>query len=143
MELQTKYITLDDFKDYFGLDLQALMRKGQNPSNEAQAFLKRIENRMSAYLNSNFHRNVELEYPIFSQFQKEHYKLALLEQAYYVFKEGDVSIDSGRSQDTGLVISRKQIESIIIAPNAENELVLCGLWCTHLNETRNLNGWFN
>ena len=119
LELQTKYITADDFKNYFGVDLGAELN--ENPT----SFLMRIETRMESYLNSMFYRNIEREYPTFSDYQKLHYKLALLEQAMYVTKNGDISVDSGYDPEKGEIISQATIDKIAIGLNAKNELILC------------------
>lgn len=139
INLQTRYITLDDFQDYFGIDL----RQELGGESMALGFLKRIENRMASFLNSNFNKNVDLEYPYFSDYQKEHYKLALLEQCIYIHKNSDVSVDSGYDMDGGEIISRGKIKQISIAPNAENELRLCGLWNRNLTRMgANGRWWF-
>lgn len=126
-ELRTKYITPDEYKDYFGESLDRL-QDNDNPSNKKVAFLKRIENRMEALIDSECFRRVDREYPYFSEYQKLHYKRALLEQAYYVFYNGDVSTDSGIDPEKGVVITREAIEKASLAPNAKRELQLCGLW---------------
>lgn len=132
MTLQSKYITPDDFLTYFGIDLGSQLKGNANPSDKANAFLKRIEDRMEAYLNANFFKLVTDEYPRFSDFQKEHYKLALLEQAIYVFRNGDISVDSGYEPDEGIKISRHAINEITLAPNTINHLRLTGLWTRHI-----------
>ena len=74
MELKTKYITADDFKQYFGIDLEVELKTNDNPSDEVNAFLKRIENRMGAFINARFYKNVDIDYKHFTDYQKEHYK---------------------------------------------------------------------
>lgn len=128
MELNTKYITLDDFKVYFGIDLNAELRDDFNPSNTGLAFLKRIEDRMESLIDAECFKKVSREYPHFSNYQKEHYKRALLEQAIYIFRNGDITVDSGMDPDEGVVIPLETIQSAILAPNAKRELELCGLW---------------
>ena len=124
MSLQTKYISLDDFKDYFGIDLVEELGTTEN----AIGFLKRIEDRMEVYLDSNFNKHIEREYPHFSDNQKEHYKLALLEQAIYIWRNGDVSVDSGYDIESGEKVSRGKIKEISIATNSIDHLRMCGLW---------------
>jgi len=127
MQIKTKYITAADFKTYFGIDLALELDNGANPSDKVSAFLKRIENRMEAYLNTYYFENINSLYPDFTDYQKEHYSLALLEQALYVFKNGDISSDSGYSIDSGESASNATIIEKSIAPNARQELILCGL----------------
>ena len=63
--------------------------------------------------------------PHFTDYQKYHYKHALLEQAIYIYKNGDISVDSGYDPDKGEVA---RPERYAIAPNCKAELRLCGIW---------------
>lgn len=126
--LQTKYITKDDFEEYFGIDLVAEL----GTTNAAIMFLIRIENRLSAYINSNFNTNIHEKYPCFTDYQKYHYKLALLEQAIYIFKNGDISVDSGYDPEKGEIANTKRYA---IAPNCKDELRLCGVWNRNIRMT--------
>lgn len=128
MTLQTRYITLDDFKNYFQIDLAAQLGSEES----ALGFLKRIEDRMESFINANFYRLIGEEYVIFSNFQKEHYKLALLEQAIYVFKNGDISVDSGYDPEQGIKVKRSELHNIAIADNSRMHLIECGLWNRHI-----------
>ena len=128
MQLQTKYITPDEFTEYFGINLYAELEDDANPSDKVLRFLKRIENRMESFIDAKFNRNINMLYPEFTDYQKEHYKLALLEQAIYVFKNGDISTDSGYDPEEGEKSSIGKLQEKVIAPNAKNELILCGLW---------------
>lgn len=126
-QLQTKYITPDEFKEYFGIDL-SIIKDDTNPSNKQVAFLKRIEDRMEAMIDAECFRQVSREYPHFSNYQKEHYKRALLEQAIYIFRNGELSVDSGIDPEKGVVIDLETVKRASLAPNAKRELQLCGLW---------------
>ena len=141
MEIITKYISVDEFKAYFGIDLEAELKNSANPSDTANAFLKRIEDRIATFLDANFYRNVDLEYPDFTDYQKEHYARALLEQAIYIFRNGDISVDSGYNYDNGQVADSRVIEMKSIAPNCKQELLLCGLWCRKI-KGRRANTWY-
>lgn len=143
-ELKTKYITGDDFKEYFGIDLEIELKDDDNPSNKVNAFLLRIENRIDTFLNAIFYKNIETEYRKFSDYQKKHYKLALLEQAFYVLYNGDISADSGYTINEGVKISRKELLGLRVSPNAKDELILCGLWNRHImSRSRGaLDGWW-
>lgn len=76
-QIQTKYITPDEFRDYFGIDLMLELPDDTNPSNKAMAFLKRIEDRVETIIDTECFRQVNREYPNFSDYQKctikEHY----------------------------------------------------------------------
>lgn len=131
--LQTKYITLDEFTEYFPeKDLIAIMGSQEG----AIAFLKRLEDRMESFIGANFDKNLEREYACFSDFQKVHYKRALLEQAIYVLKNGDISVDSGYDVDKGIVVDITSLKKLALSPNSKQELLLCGLWSRHLRAGR-------
>lgn len=136
MEIRTKYITPDDFKQYFGIDLDLELRNSANPSDTAEAFIMRIEDRIASFIDAEFYRKVDEEYPMFTDYQKQHYAKALLEQAIYVFKNGDISVDSGYDTENGERASNDTIIKKSIAPNCRNELLLCGLWTRKINGSR-------
>ena len=130
--LLTKYITADEFKEYTGIDLSEELKDTSNPSDKVNAFLKRIEDRMETYLNAHFFKRVSDLWPCFTENQKYHYKLALIEQAYYVFKNGDISTDSGYDPEKGIIGSKHALTEITIAPNAKDHLKMTGLWSGHI-----------
>lgn len=131
--LQTKYITKDEFLAYSGINLDMRLKDDDNPSDKANAFLYRIERRMETFINANFYKNVDQEYPNFTNYQKEHYKQALMEQAIYILRNGDISTDSGYDPEGGFVAEANRLKYATIAPNAKEELILCGLWCRKIN----------
>lgn len=136
MAIQTRYITKDEFKEYSGIDLDARLKDDDNPSDKANAFLMRLETRMEAFLNANFFRNVNVEFQSFTDFQKEHYKYALMEQGIYILRNGDISTDSGYDPEKGVVANQKSLRELTVAPNAKEHLALCGLWSRKINGER-------
>lgn len=124
MTLQTKYITLDEFDEYFP---EIHIRKALGGEQNALAWLKRIEDRMHTYIDSNFNRDIDRAYPQFTQNQKYHYKRALLEQGIYIFRNSDISVDSGYDPEKGEIMNIDRMKKIKIAPNAYEELRLCNL----------------
>ena len=136
MGIKTKYITADDFKQYFGIDLEIELKDDDNPSNTVDSFIMRVEDKVDAVLNGDFNRNVDTEYPEFSDYQKLHYQKALLEQAYYDYKNGDIARDSGYSPDKGETASNGTINSKILSQLAIKHLISCGLWCTKIKQSR-------
>lgn len=125
MTLQTKYVTLDEFDEYF--PEIGPIRQALGGEEKAQAWLKRIEDRMEVFLNSNYNRNIEKEWPVFTENMKEHYKKALLEQAIYIFRNSDITVDSGYDPEKGEVMNIGRLKNIMLAPNAIDHLRMCGL----------------
>lgn len=143
MKLQTRYITLDEFRVYSGIDLLAELKTNSNPSDEANAWLVRLEDRMEAFLNATFFKNVSDLYPCFTDHQKEHYKKALLEQGIYVFQNGDIATDSGLDPETGEKFGEATRNKKVIAPAAKWHLKQCGLWNGHIGGPSFFGGlWF-
>lgn len=139
--LLTKYVTKDEFLAYSGINLDMRLKDDDNPSDKANSFLYRIERRMDTFLNANFYRNIDLEYPQFTDYQKEHYKQALMEQAIYILRNGDISTDSGYDPEGGFVAGADRLKHATIAPNAKEELMLCGLWCRKIRTRRGVYEW--
>lgn len=131
-QILTRYITVDEFKEYFGIDLDASLNDTDNPSNKSVAFLKRVEDSMEVFLNAHFFKKITDLWPWWSDEQKYWYKMALLEQAYYIFKNGDITRDSGYDPERGIVASKHALTEISIAPNTKNYLRMTGLWSAHI-----------
>lgn len=132
--LQTKYITIDEYDEYFPEDsgLRKLLGNEQN----ALAFLTRVEDRIEVFLDSHFAKKVEYYYPLFTGYQKAQYKKALLEQCYYILHNSEISTDSGADIDRGIIITRETIEKLAISPNSKQYLISCGLWNRRIPQWR-------
>lgn len=118
MEFKTRYITADEFKQYFGIDLQIELPNGDNESGKVAAYIARIENRLEAWINANYFYNVSQFWETLNDNQKEQYKYALLEQAYYVLRMGDISVDSGYDKERGVIAGRSTINELSVSPNS-------------------------
>lgn len=118
MEFKTRYITADEFKQYFGIDLQIELPNGDNESGKVAAYIARIENRLEAWINANYFYNVSQFWETLNNNQKEQYKYALLEQAYYVLRMGDISVDSGYDKERGVIAGRSTINELSVSPNS-------------------------
>ena len=94
------------------------MPNGDNESGKVAAYLTRIENRLEAWINANYFYNVTQFWETLNNNQKEQYKYALLEQAYYVLRMGDISVDSGYDKERGIIAGRSTINELSVAPNA-------------------------
>ena len=146
MSLQTRYITADELYEYSGIDFGSQLKGNQNPSDKVNSFIYRVETRMEAYLNSKFFKRVSDEWPTFTDYQKEHYKLALLEQCIYIFRNGDIATDSGYEPESGIIASRHALRELELSPIAIDHLKLTGLWTAHIGYANGdpfwWGGWF-
>lgn len=134
--LKSRYASPEEFRAYSGIDLASRLYGSDNGGSAAEEFMFRIEWRMATYLDAQFYRNVDMEFPHFTEYQKKHYKMALIEQGIYELRNGDISTDSGYDPQEGVKADRRTLDSLTIAPNAQRELILCGLWCRKLKPSR-------
>lgn len=129
--IQTKYITVDEFEMYSGINLDDLYG-GAFPDSKKQRFLKQVEDRLEAIINEQCFKCVEREYPHFNDNQKRYYKLALIEQGIYIFRNGELSTDSGIDPEKGVVIPKDVIDNCVLARNAKRYLKMCGIYTHHI-----------
>ena len=122
--MKTRYITLDDLTDYAGPEI----RDSLGSQEQAEAWLSRLEVRMEAFLEARLHQSIHKRWPVFSDNQKLHYKLALLEQAIYLWRNGDISTDAGYDVGKGETADITTIRERKIADNAKEHLILAGVW---------------
>lgn len=127
MDINTREITPDEFREYTGIDLEAELKPDGMPGSTAERFIRRNGLRMEAYLETICHRRLETAYRELNSFQKEKYKLALIEQSLYVFKNGDISTDSGYDPASGPKATPRYLADAYLAPNAKNYLLQAGI----------------
>lgn len=136
LNLNTRFITLDEFKEYTGIDLEVEIKKDGNPSRTAEAFLERTIDRFETYLAVEYFKNMGPIYEHFNNFNKACYKKALIEQVLYVFRNGEIGVDSGVDLEEGCKVSRNYIKTLMIAPFAEQKLIQCGVLNRNVNAIR-------
>lgn len=135
MEIRTtpRFVTPEDFLNRYGIDLNKRLKDDDNPSNKANCFLLNIEERLMSWIDKTSFRNYNWEN--LEPYQLEHWCNAILLQAKYVLRNGDLSTDSGYDIDGGVIASREQINSIEIAQPVIDELAR-GSLMNHIVENR-------
>lgn len=128
METHAKFVSPQDFKNYWGIDLGAELKDNgtEVDSNKADMFLMRIEDRLLAWLDSNTFRTYrwdEVCGPDRDSLQK-----AIIVQAMYVFRNGDISTDSGYDPQRGKIINKADLQAIEICDEAIDILKSSGLY---------------
>ena len=73
LQIKPKYITVDDFKNYWGVDLRAVLRTNDSSSNQAELFLSRVEDRLKNWIDNNTFRR--LDYDHLTPFQFENWQV--------------------------------------------------------------------
>lgn len=136
--INSRYITKDDYNERWGVDLSAELPSGDNESNKVERFLTLVEDRLACYVMQTTHKNIDLIFPRFTDYQKLEYKKALLEQAYYMIRNGDIGSDSGYDPNRGLVATNRTLKAIEISRPAIAHLEVCGLFDRRIAG----NSWF-
>ena len=131
---EPKFVSPSDFKNYWGIDLNAKLKGFDNVSNKANIFLARVERTLLSYIDARTYRNYrweDLEGNALDGLQE-----AILEQAMYVFRNGDISLDSGYDPTKGRVENKSYLDSIVICEPAINALKNAGLYNQVLRHKR-------
>lgn len=124
---QPKFVTVDEFYNYWGKDLRALLSgSSENSSKEAETFLARVEDRLMNWIDNNTFRRIR--YEDLRDERLENFKKAILTQAMYIWRNGDLGLDSGYNAETGKVIERKDLVELEVCQAAINYLSNAGLF---------------
>ena len=142
-----KFITIDEFNNYWSVNLNEMLRTSANPSNQAELFLARVENRLMSYIDNNTFRRYR--YEDLQGKQLSAFKEAIILQAMYVYKNGDLGMDSGYDTERGMVAKRSDLVELSVCQDAIDILSNAGLWnLTMKNKPRTFGsgtglGWLN
>ena len=127
--------TEQDFKDY----LSAIKKKHYDASHACSGFVANNIKRSSddgepsgtagAPILNVLEKN-NLNYHLIYLYH-QNLQYAILNQAMYVYRNGDISLDSGYDPDKGIVAPREKLAALEITPAAINYLKVSGL----LNKT--------
>ena len=142
-ELKPNFITVDDFRTYWGVDLiNEFSQKGMaNPSITADVFLYRVETRLKAYIDTNTFRRYERN--TLNSIQQKYFCMALLEQAYYVYRNSDIASDSGYDPDKGIIAEKEILQDLAISEPAKQYLIASGLWSKQIKPRLRTGGFWN
>lgn len=126
MIMEPKFITPDDFENYWGINLIEKLKDNSNSSNKANIFLKRVENRVISWIDANTFR--QTTWDKLTDYQLEHFQNALIEQAMYIYRNSDLALDSGYDTEKGFVGGAEKLKTIEICEPCLRELKLAGLY---------------
>lgn len=126
MEFQPHFVTGDMFLAYTGINLDDKLRHNDNDSDRVNTFLFRVENRLMSWIDKNTFR--VYDYYHLTPFQLEKFQCAILEQALYMWRNGDIAMDSGYDQERGMVADNRMLEEITVCRPCINFLTQAGLF---------------
>lgn len=136
MKTSAYFVSPADFKNYWGVDLSVELKEGgtELDSNVADMFLMRVEDRLLAWLDANTFRNYR--WNEVSGEDREAMQKAILIQAMYIFRNGDISTDSGYDPQRGIVAQKKDLQLIEICDAAVDMLKSSGLYSRKMKNRR-------
>lgn len=138
--MEPKFATPQDFFEYWGYDLDNLLRSNDNNSIKAETFLFRVETRLMRWIDANTFRNIRFD--TLTPFQLEQMKYAVIEQAMYMWRNGDIGMESGFDQEKGKIIGRGDLNYLEVSQPTLNCLKLAGLFNQKMkNYRRTIHGW--
>ncbi|MCR4661680.1 MAG: hypothetical protein K5765_06775 [Clostridia bacterium] len=137
---QPQFVTVDDFNNYWGMNLRNLLRSNDNESVQAEGFLARVEDRLMNWIDNNTFRRIK--YTELSKLQYENWQKAILTQAMYMLKNGDLGIESGFDIENGIKVPRSDLVELEVCQAAIDYLSNAGLFNLNVkNRPRTLSGF--
>ena len=136
MRTHAYFVSPQDFNNYWGIDLNVVLPEtgSELDSNKADMFLMRVEDRLMAWLDANTYRTYLWE--SIEGNDKEAMQKAIIIQAMYIFRNSDLSTDSGYDPQRGVVIAKKDLQSIEICDAAVDILKASGLYSRTIKNRR-------
>jgi len=110
---KARFVTPDDFLNYTGKDLRYELRDtgGAVDDTKAERFLYRAETRLMSFVDHASFRNYQWDELAYHPDDFQAMKRAVLEQALYMFRNGDLSSDSGYDPQRGPIATRPDLVS--------------------------------
>lgn len=125
---EAKFVTPDDYTNFFGQNLNAMLKIKDNTSNVANIFLMHTEDKILNRIDATSFRTNRWEVEDLSELQLENLQKAILYQAEYMIRNGDIFSDSGYDLEKGEVISIEKLQKIAICRTSIDLLKNCGLF---------------
>lgn len=125
MRTTPRFVNYLDFYNYWSIDLNAEQKNKDNVSNKTNLFLLRVEDALLDWIDSRSFRRIQWE--DLGPEQMDALQRAIITHAMYIYRNTDVSLDSGYDPEKGVVISIEQIKAIQVSPAVENILISKGI----------------
>ena len=139
--LKPTFITGDDYKMFWGKDLKEILPNGTNEAYKVDLFLFRRELEIKDVIDEKTFRR--FDWDKLNDLQLKYMKLALLYQAEYVIRNGELSTDSGYDTVSGVKTPAGKVEDMVICPEARKMLQNGGLWNMQIKNHIRYGGYGN
>lgn len=118
-----RFVTPSDFQNYTGKNLKSIL-KSDGVNNFDNLFLMRVEDRLLVAIDKMSFRTYSFDH--LTEFQKENLQKAIIEQAEYILRNGDIYTDSGYDLEK-IIATPGFLESIEICRITKSYLIASGL----------------
>ena len=141
IQFKPEFVTKEDFKSMWGVDLDSTLRG--DDAQKSNVFLARIERQLKAYIDEGSFRQYHWDEIKLNQKWLEALQTAILTQAYYVYRNSDISTDSGYDPDKGVIAPKQTLEAIKVCPEAITYLKNAGLFSQTMQNHRRHMDWLD
>lgn len=146
MNTSSMFAKPSDFLNRFGIDLNAELRDTgtEVDSGKADRFLARAEDVLFTECRANlgFPTFVKWEDVLGNRETKDLVQKAVLEQAFYMFRNGDLTSDSGYDPQRGSIASKDDIRRREVSDYALDIMKSTGLFTHSFANLRRYGRWF-
>lgn len=105
-----KYITLEDYKQAKGVDLDLEIQDDDNKSNKVFRFIHEVTDWCIEHLVSEYDCNELLgRFDNLPEWRQEWFRKGVIEQIEYVLNEGWLNKDSGVNRDLGTILDFSRV----------------------------------
>lgn len=125
MKIKAEYVSPEDLKTYCGLNLYEELNDGSSPD----FFMRDREDEILRYINIQSWRPISLwlKQNKYNPEQMDNLRMAILEQAKYVFENGDVLANNGIDPEQGVKFGVHDRRQASISPKAMDILKMSGI----------------
>lgn len=120
------FVTPYDFFNFWGVNLDSMLKTDDNLSNKSNIFLMRVERKLMSWIDSHTYRIYDWEQ--LEEYQVDLFQKAILTQAMYMFRNGDIGLDSGYDPEKGILADKKVLDSIEVPQEVIDYLIPAGLF---------------
>jgi hypothetical protein len=125
MRTEPRFVTPSDFLNYTGKDLSHILKTNNNISNAPNLFLMMVEDTLLTRIDTMSFRTRRWE--DLTGYQLESLQKAIIHQANYVLRNGDIFSDSGYDLERGEIIPYEKLQAIAVCSTSKDLLRNCGL----------------
>lgn len=128
MRTEPRFVTPSDYYNYYGTNLDEVLRSDANDSNKANLFLMQVEDLLLSWVDMVSPGHMPWDECKNHPYAYESLQKAILAQAQYVLINGNLFMDSGYDPQKGFLTNFDQLKDAAICEPAKTYLKNSGLF---------------